>query len=171
VGGRSEMRRGLASLREEKVVIFDGLLRCASARAEAESGDFGAALTCLEQAISVADRTGAHWCDAEVLRTRGEIFVKQDPSNSGAAEESLLTAIAVAQHQKARSFELRAALALARLYQSTGRPADADAVLRPALKGFVPTPQFPEIAEALDVVGDVEADPQLSRERRPGMSA
>ena len=165
------MRRGLASLREEKVVIFDGLLRCASARAEAESGDFGAALTCLEQAISVADRTGARWCDAEVLRTRGEILVKQDPTNSGAAEESFLTAIAIAQHQKARSFELRAALALARLYQSIGRRADADAVLRPALKGFVPTPHFPEIAEALSLAGDVQAGPQLPRERRPGMSA
>jgi class 3 adenylate cyclase/predicted ATPase len=171
VGGRSEMRRGLASLREEKVVIFDGLLRCASARAEAESGDFSTALTCLEQAISVAERTGAHWCDAEVLRTRGEILVKQDPTNSGAAEESFLTAIAIAQHQKARSFELRAALAVARLYQSLGRRADADAVLRPALKRFVPTPQFPEVAEALDLVGNVEANSQLSRERRPGMFA
>jgi predicted ATPase len=171
VGGRSEMRRGLASLREEKVVIFDGLLRCASARAEAEGGDFSAALTCLEQAILVADRTGAHWCDAEVLRTRGEILVEQDRANSRAAEQSFLTAIAIAQHQKARSFELRAALALARHYQSIGRPADADAVLRPALKGFVPTPQFPEIAEGLGLVGNAQADQQLSRERRPGMSA
>jgi predicted ATPase len=171
VGGRSEMRRGLASLREEKVVIFDGLLRCTSARAEAESGDFSAALTCLEQAFLVADRTGAHWYDAEILRTRGEILVKQDPTNSGAAEESFLTAIATAQHQLARSFELRAALALARLYQSIGHPADADAVLRPALKGFVPTPQFPEIAEALGLVGDVQTDPQLPRKLRPGMSA
>ena len=41
------------------------------------------------------------------------------------------------------------ALALAELYQSTGRPAEARAVLAPALKGFSPTPQMPEIAEAL----------------------
>jgi len=48
-----------------------------------------------------------------------------------------------------RSFELRAALALAKLYQSTGRPADAHSVvLAPALAGFSPTPEFPEIAEA-----------------------
>ena len=79
----------------------------------------------------------------------GEILVTQNPTNSGAAEESFLTAIGIAQVQLARSFELRAALALARLYQSIGRPADADAVLRPALKGFVPTPLFPEIADAL----------------------
>jgi tetratricopeptide (TPR) repeat protein len=45
-------------------------------------------------------------------------------------------------------FELRAALSLARLYRSTGRAADAYAVLAPALQGFAATPEFPEIAEA-----------------------
>jgi hypothetical protein len=39
-------------------------------------------------------------------------------------------------------------LSLARLYQSTGRPAEAHAVLAPAVEGFAPTPQMPEIAEA-----------------------
>ena len=60
----------------------------------------------------------------------------------------MLTAIAIAQQQKGRSFELGAALALAKLYHSTERPADAHAVLASALKRFSPTPEFPEIAEA-----------------------
>jgi len=60
----------------------------------------------------------------------------------------LLTAVAVAQHQKSRSFELRAALSLAKLYQAAGRGADAHAVLGRALEGFSPTPEMPEIAEA-----------------------
>ena len=42
----------------------------------------------------------------------------------------------------------RAALALAKLYQSTARPTDAHAVLTPALEGFAPTSEFPEIGEA-----------------------
>jgi len=58
------------------------------------------------------------------------------------------TAIAVAQQQKARSFELRAALSLAKLYYSTRRALKADDVLAAALEGFSPTPEFPEIAEA-----------------------
>jgi len=45
-------------------------------------------------------------------------------------------------------FEQRAVLSLAKLYQSTGRPADAYAVLAPALEGFAPTLEMPEIAEA-----------------------
>ena len=72
-------------------------------------------------------------------------MLKRDPANTAPAEEAFLTAIAIAQQQKARSFELRAALSLAKLYQSTGRAADAHAVLAPALEGFSPTPEFPEI--------------------------
>jgi hypothetical protein len=43
---------------------------------------------------------------------------------------------------------VRAALSLAKLYQSTGRSANAHAVLAPALDGFLPTFEFPEIEEA-----------------------
>jgi hypothetical protein len=79
---------------------------------------------------------------------RGEILLRRDPANTAPAEDAFLTAIAIAQQQKARSFELRAALSLAKLYHSTHRPADAHAVLAPALEGFSPTPEFREIAEA-----------------------
>jgi hypothetical protein len=47
-----------------------------------------------------------------------------------------------------KSFELRAALSLAKLYHSTRLPRKAHDVLAPALEGFSPTPEFPEIAEA-----------------------
>ena len=57
-------------------------------------------------------------------------------------------AIAIAQSQKARSFELRAALSLATLYRAANRDADAHAVLVPAVEGFPPTQQFPELTEA-----------------------
>jgi hypothetical protein len=51
------------------------------------------------------------------------------------------------KRQGTRSFELRAALSLA-----TGRLADAHAVLAPALEGFSPTPEMPEIAEAEELL-------------------
>jgi hypothetical protein len=40
---------------------------------------------------------------------------------------------------------------LAKLYQSTSRPLEAPAVLTPALDGFSPTPEMPEIAEAMSL--------------------
>ena len=48
----------------------------------------------------------------------------------------------------ARSFELRAALCLAKLYRAANRDADAHAVLAPAVEGFPPTRQFLEVTEA-----------------------
>ena len=74
--------------------------------------------------------------------------MNRDASNPALAEDAYRTALAVAQEQGARTYELLAALALAKLYQSTGRPVEAHAVLAPAVEGFAPTPEMPEITEA-----------------------
>ena len=84
------------------------------------------------------------------------MLLKRDPANPAPAEEALLTAIAVAKRQATRSFELRAALSLAKLYQSTGRPVEAHAILAPALEGFPLTPEMPEIREAEALLAALE---------------
>jgi hypothetical protein len=63
-----------------------------------------------------------------------------------------------------RSFELRAALSLAKLCQSTGRPVDARAVLAPALEGFAPTDEMPEIAEAQALLVAIDAGVHVRHE-------
>ncbi len=118
------------------------------AEAEAEAGETDAAVATIDRAIAQSERTGQRWYEAESHRISGEILLKHNPCNPAPAEEAFLASIAIAQSQKARSFELRAALSLAKLYQSTGRPAEAHAVLTPALAGFSPTPEMPEVAEA-----------------------
>jgi len=145
--GLEDMRRGV-ELREQNVLIFDGLLKIALAEAEARAGDPDRALAILDEALATCDRTGHRTFEAELHRTRGEILLKRDPANPTPAEEALLAAIAIAKQQATRSFELRASLALAKLYQSAARPAEAHAALAPALEGFSPTPAMPEIAEA-----------------------
>ena len=75
--------------------------------------------------------------------------------DTSAAEEAFRQAIDVAITQGARSYELVASLSLAKLYQSTARPADAHAVLAPALEGFSPTPEMHEIAEAQALLGEL----------------
>ena len=111
----------------------------------------------LDEALATCDRLGYRAFEAELHRARGEILLKRDPANPAPAEEAFLTAIAVAKQQATRSFELRAALSLAKLYQSTARPADAHTVLAPALGDFAPTPDFPEIAEAMELVAAIKA--------------
>jgi predicted ATPase len=145
--GAAELQQALAAYTDQGnkhiVPFFQGLL----AEIEAQ-GDAEGALTRIDEALALAGKTGEHWSDAFLHRLRGDILLKRDPANTTPAEDAFLTAIAIAQQQKARSFELRAALSLAKLCHSTDRPADAHAVLASALKGFSPTPEFPEIAEA-----------------------
>ena len=144
----AELRKAIAAFiargKKSWVPFYQGLL----AEIEAERQDVEQASTRIDEALGFVQQTGEHWTDAFLHRIRGEILLKRDPANKAPAEEVFLTAMAIAREQKARSFELRAALSLARLYQSSNRAADAHAALAPALEGFLPTPEFPEIAEA-----------------------
>ena len=154
--GLEDMRRGVEQLREQNVLMFDGLLKVAMAETEARAGDPDRAIAILDEALATCDRTGYRAFEAELHRARGDILLKRDPASPAPAEDAFLTAIAVAKEQGTRSFELRAALSLAKLYQSTARPADAHAVLAPALRGFVATQEFPEIDEALALLAASE---------------
>ena len=130
------MRRVAESWRQQGLLNFDGLLKIALAETEARAGDSVRAMATLDQALMTADRLGYRAFEAGLNGTRGEILLDCEPANPAPAEEAFQTAIAIAKRQGTCSFELRAAFALAKLYQSTGRPADAHAVLAPALEGL-----------------------------------
>jgi class 3 adenylate cyclase/predicted ATPase len=151
--GITELRQGLASLCEQGSMLWVPFFQGQLAQIESEGPDLGGALGRIDKALALARDTGQGWSRAFLHRIRGEILLKRDPENTAPAEEAFRTAIGIAQQQKAKSFELQAALALAKLYQSGGRAADAHAVLAPVLAGFAPTPEFPEIAEARQLLG------------------
>jgi predicted ATPase len=153
------MRRGIALEREQGLVWLLPTLEAALAEAEARAGETDAGLRRLDDALAELERTEQRWYEAELYRIRGEILLKRDPANTAALEQSLQAAIAIAQSQKARSFELRAALSLAKLYRAAHRDADAHAVLAPAVEGFPPTRQFPELSEAQTLLATLR--PQL----------
>ena len=153
--GLEGMRRGIELLREQNVLLYGGVFSFALADAEARAGDVDRALAILDEALATSERTGHRTFEAELHRARGEMLLKRDPANPAKAEESFRTAIAVAREQGARSFGLRAALSLAKLYQSTARPFDAHSVLAPALEGFSPTPEMPEIGEGQALLAEL----------------
>src|SRR5262249_27179551 len=150
--GWDELRRGVADCREQGITAFATSYDVQLAEMKARAGYPDAALAILDRALAEAEQTKARVYVEDGHRIRGEILLKRDPTHTEPAEEAFLAAIAIAQQQKARSFELRSALALAKLYQSTNRAADAHAVLAPALQGFSPTPEFSEIEEAQALV-------------------
>ena len=160
--GLAAMRNSLARQAEQSSVAGTTFFETLLAEAEAEAGESDVAFCTINQALAASERTGRHWYDVETHRIRGEEILLRGNSADTltatlTAEEAFQRAIAVAGEQGARSFGLRAALSLAKLYQSTERPVEAHAVLAPALEGFAPTPDLPEIAEAQALLVAIEA--------------
>jgi hypothetical protein len=110
-------------------------------------------LALIDEALVMSQEGGDRLYDSNLHRLRGNILLKRDPANPAQAEEAFKTSLAIAKQQGARSFELLASLALAKLYQSTDRLVEAHAVLAPALEGFSPTPEMPVIAKAQALLG------------------
>jgi predicted ATPase len=146
--GLTDMRRGVELMSEENDMRFAGLIKIALAEAEARAGDVERALAILDEALATCERIGQRAFEAELHRVRGDMLLRHDPAHPASAKAAFGRAIEIAAAQGTRSFGLRAALSLAKFYQSTGRPVDAHDVLAPALEGFSPTPEMPEIEEA-----------------------
>jgi predicted ATPase len=163
-GGLDKLRHGAKLLRDRNAQSFDGLIQIALSEAEARAGDVNRALAILDETLATCEGTGHRAFEAELHRVRGEMLLKRDPADPAPAEEALLTAIAVAKGQATRSFELRSALALAKLCQATARPAEAHAVLSSALEGFAPTAEMPEIAEAQTLLRALGTTDELKAE-------
>jgi predicted ATPase len=111
-----------------------------------EGVDVGLAI--LDAQLAAIEQTGQCWFDAEVHRVRGELLLKLRQPDVAAAESALMRAIEIARRQQTRTFELRAALSLAKLYKVTGRYQVANELLAPALGGFNAGPELPEVEEA-----------------------
>jgi predicted ATPase len=146
--GSRSMRKAMESYSAQGNRLFVPYFLGLRAELEAETRRADVALTLIDEGLAISQETGERISDSFLHRLRGEILLIRDPANLAPAERAFQTAVAVAGHQGARSYELLGALSLARLYQSTARPAEAHAVLAPALAGFSPTPEMPEIAEA-----------------------
>ena len=115
------------------VAISDLLCRVSLAEGLADVGRIDDGLEVVDQAIAKSERSGIRWFGAESHRHRGEILLKRDAANTAPAEEAFLTAIAIAREQKTRSFELRAARSMARLWRDQG-PHDNPRIARSGLR-------------------------------------
>jgi predicted ATPase len=113
------------------------------------------ALALVKRGLAIVNETGEHFTDSHLHRLRGELLLMRNPPDPAPAEEAFKAAITVARAQGARSYELLASLSLAKLHQLTGRPGEAVAILTPALEGFSPTPEMPQIAEAQALLAEL----------------
>jgi predicted ATPase len=126
---------GLAALRSTGATIFIPLYLSHLAKAYAELGQVDDAWRCIAEAMTTVRTTKETWFEAEVNRIAGEIAFKPEVDASK-AEEYFLRAVAVARQQLAKSWELRAANSLARLWRDQGKVQQARELLAPVYGWF-----------------------------------
>ena len=106
------------------------------AKAYAEAGQFDDAWRCIDDATRAVETTKERWSEAEVHRISGEIALKASQPDARRAEASFERALGVARQQKAKSWELRAAMSMAHLWRSQGKPQQARELLAPVYNWF-----------------------------------
>ena len=97
---------------------------------------FDEAKALLNKALELIERTGHRIDEAEVHRVLGELLRQQPVPDLDSAESAFLRALEVARAQEAKGFELRAAMGLARLWQSQGKGKEALDLLKPVYDWF-----------------------------------
>ena len=106
------------------------------ARAYAELGRFDDAWRCIGEAMTAIETTKERWCEAEVNRIAGEIALKSPEPDAAKAQAYFERALAVAREQQAKSWELRAAMSMARLWRDQGKRDEARELLAPVYGWF-----------------------------------
>ena len=106
------------------------------ARAYAGLGKFDDAWRFIGEAMTAIETTKEKWCEAEIHRTAGEIALLSSEPDEEKAEAYFNNALVVARAQQAKSWELRAAMSLARLWRDQGKVQQARELLAPVYGWF-----------------------------------
>ena len=142
------MRRGWTLLHENDCYLCEPFWGMQVAVANAEAGQLESGLEILRELIAWTEQSGQHWLDAELHRSRGELWSRLGPPGISPAEEAFRKALEIAQVQQAKTFALRSAVGLARLYSISGWAASISEVLAPILADFDTGQDLPEIGVA-----------------------
>jgi predicted ATPase len=118
-------RSGIASLRSTGATFCEPQHLQHLAIAYAELGQLDDAWRCIDDAIDEIEKSKVKWGEAEVHRIAGEIALKSLGPDTEKAEKYFDHALAVARQQQAKSWELRAATSLARLWRDQGKVQQA----------------------------------------------
>ena len=105
-------------------------------KAQAELDQFDQAWRCIGEAMAAVETTRERWYEAEIHRVTGEIALKLPQLGSSQAETYFERALTVARVQQAKSWELRAAMSMARLWRDQGRQDEARDLLAPVYGWF-----------------------------------
>jgi predicted ATPase len=116
--------------------------------AYAELGQFEEAWRYIGEARYAAEATKEKWCEADILRIAGEIALTSPERDVVKAETHFERALAVAREQHAKSWELRVAMSMARLWNDQGRRQQARDLIAPVYGWFTEGLETLDLREA-----------------------
>ena len=131
--GLDQMRQGLATIMATGQMLSQQIYLVLLAEAAGHTGQVEEGLRLLAEALTALEASGRGDLLAEAYRLQGEFLLGQAPPDTAQAEANFQQALAVARHQQAKSWELRAALSLCRLWQRQGKRTAAACAARPCL--------------------------------------
>jgi predicted ATPase len=121
----------------------------------AEMGKFDEAQSCVAEAMTLIETTGEKWHEAEVNRIAGEIGLTLSDPNAVKAEAYFERSLAIARQQQAKSWELRAAMSMARLWRDQGKRDEARELLAPVYGWFTEGFDTLDLKEAKALLGEL----------------
>ena len=125
--------------------------------AYANLGQFDEAWRCINAAMSMMETTKERWFEADVTRIAGEVALKSSEPDVAKAEEYFHRALAIARQQQAKSWELRAAMSLARLWRDQGKPQQARELLAQVYGWFTEGFDTRDLKEAKALLNELHA--------------
>jgi predicted ATPase len=127
---------GMTSLRSTEATLYEPWYLPHLALAYAELSQPDDARRCIDDAINKLEMSKEKWCEAEVYRIAGEVTLKSLAPDTEKSEKHFEHALSVAREQQMKSFELRTATSLARLWRDQGKVQQARELLAPVYGWF-----------------------------------
>jgi predicted ATPase len=153
---------GMTSLRSTGATLHEPWHLWHLAMAYADLGQADDARRCIDDAIDKVERSNEKWCESEVNRVAGEVALKSPAPDTEKAEKYFEHALSVAREQQQKSWELRAAMSMARLWRDQGKVQQARELLAPVYNWFTEGHDTRDLKEAKALLDEL-AQAQRSR--------
>ena len=127
---------GIAEMRSTGTTLWMPLFLSYLALANAEAGQLDQAWANIHESMTTLKTTKENWYEAEINRVAGAIVLVGTEPNAVKAEAYFASALEIARTQKAKSWELRAAMSMARLWRDQGKREQARDLLAPVYGWF-----------------------------------
>lgn len=156
--GIAGLREALAILATERHFVLATNFMRALAEGLLANGQEADALALIDRAVAAAQASGEVYLMPDLLRVRGEVLAHGPQALPGQAEECLIRAMAEANRQSALGLELRAAVALSRLWSASDRGAEAAEMLGGVLGRFTEGRTRPNMKAARSLLDRLRTD-------------